>query len=108
MEGTKKKNCMFMFILVCASLYIKKCYFISQELAELAMGTYKHIGRIRSARMIGRDLAEFYLQLGEMPKAAVFLADALKTFEEENWRHLAMQTHLELADCYREMNDKER
>lgn len=72
------------------------------------MGTYKHIGRIRSARMIGRDLAEFYLQLGEMQKAAVFLADALKTFEEENWGHLAMQTHLELADCYREMNDKER
>jgi len=99
---------MFMFILVCAYLYIKKHHFISQELAELAMGTYKHIGRIRSARMIGLDLVEFYLQLGEMQKAAVFLADALKTFEEENWRHLAMQTHLELADCYREMNDKER
>ena len=72
------------------------------------MGTYKHIGRIRSARMIGRDLAAFYLQLGEMQKAVVFLADALKTFEEEKWRHLAIQTHLELVNCYREMNDKER
>ncbi|XP_021932391.1 trafficking protein particle complex subunit 10 isoform X2 [Zootermopsis nevadensis] len=78
------------------------------ELAELAMGTFKHIGRIRSARMIGRDLAAFYLQLGEMQKAAVFLTDALKTFEEENWRQLAIETQLELADCYRKMDDKER
>ncbi|XP_069695323.1 trafficking protein particle complex subunit 10 isoform X2 [Periplaneta americana] len=78
------------------------------ELAELAMGTYKHIGRIRSARMIGRDLAAFYQQLGEMQKAAVFLTDALKTFEEENWRSLAIQTQLELADCYQKMADKER
>ena len=85
---------MFMFILACASLYIKKHYFISHELAELAMGTYKKIGRIQSARMTGRDLAEFYLQLGEMQKAAVFLADGLKSFEEENWRCLAMLTHL--------------
>jgi hypothetical protein len=58
--------------------------------------------------MIGRDLAEFYLQLDEEQKAVVFLADVLKTFNEENWRHLTMQTHLELADCYREMNEKER
>lgn len=78
------------------------------ELAELAMGTYKHIGRIRSARVIGRDLAAFYLQLGEMQKAAVFLTDVLKTFEEETWRHLAVQTQLELADCYRKMDDKTR
>jgi hypothetical protein len=72
------------------------------------MGTYKHIGRIRSARLIGRDLAAFYLQLGEMQKAAVFLSDALKTFEEENWGHLAIQMQLELADCYRKMDDKKR
>lgn len=72
------------------------------------MGTYKHIGRIRSARVIGRDLAAFYLQLGEMQKAAMFLADALKTFEEENWRHLALQTQFELAECYRKMGDKKR
>jgi hypothetical protein len=83
-------------------------YLVSQELAELAMGTYKHIGRIRSARMIGRDLAAFYLQLGELQKAAVFLTDALKTFEEENWRQLAIATQIELADCYRKMDDKER
>lgn len=31
------------------------------EMSELAMGTYKHIGRIRSARLIGIDLAHFYM-----------------------------------------------
>jgi hypothetical protein len=43
-----------------------------------------------------------------MQKAVVFLTDALKTFEEENWRHLAIQMQLELADCYRKMDDKKR
>ena len=44
------------------------CYLLSeegggvvQELSELAMGTYKHIGRMRSARKIGKDLADFYM-----------------------------------------------
>ncbi|XP_067013704.2 trafficking protein particle complex subunit 10 [Anabrus simplex] len=78
------------------------------ELAELAMGTYKHIGRIRSARLIGLDLAAFYQQLGEPHKAVVFLTDALKTFEEENWRRLSVSTQVDIAGCYKKMNDKEK
>lgn len=31
------------------------------EITELTMGTYKHIGYIRSARLIGKELAELYL-----------------------------------------------
>nr|CAD7438798.1 unnamed protein product [Timema bartmani] len=78
------------------------------ELAELAMGTYKHIGRIRSARLVGRELAQFYLLLGERNKAAAFLSDSLKTYEEEGWRDLALKTQLELADCCDKMGDTER
>nr|CAD7265179.1 unnamed protein product [Timema shepardi] len=78
------------------------------ELAELAMGTYKHIGRIRSARLVGRELAQFYLLLGERNKAAAFLSDSLKTYEEEGWRDLALRTQLELADCCDKMGDTER
>ena len=37
-----------------------------QELSETAISTYKHIGRIRSARLVGIDLAKFYLQLGQV------------------------------------------
>ena len=31
------------------------------EITELTMGTYKHIGYIRSARLIGKELSELYL-----------------------------------------------
>ena len=36
------------------------------ELTESAISTYKHIGRIRSARMVGLELAKFYLELGQV------------------------------------------
>lgn len=72
------------------------------------MGTFKHIGRIRSARSVGRELASFYMMLQEPQKAAVFLSDALKTYEEEDWRDLVSQTQLELANCYRAMGDSAR
>ncbi len=41
----------------------------TQELSELAMGTYKHIGRMRSARLIGKDLADFYMFVSCMIEA---------------------------------------
>lgn len=78
------------------------------EHAELAMGTYKHIGRIRSARLIGKDLANFYTELGENQKAVAFLSDALQTYTDEGWLNLAAQTQLELAECYKRMDDVER
>jgi hypothetical protein len=31
------------------------------EISELTMGTYKHIGRMRFARLIGKELAQLYL-----------------------------------------------
>lgn len=78
------------------------------EHAELAMGTYKHVGRIRSARLIGKELARFYSELGEYQKAAAFLSDALKTYLDEDWLRLAAQTRLELAQCYKRMDDVEK
>lgn len=78
------------------------------EHAELAMGTYKHVGRIRSARFIGKELARFYGDLGENQKAVAFLTDALKTYLDEGWDQLAAQTRLELAQCYKRMDDVER
>lgn len=78
------------------------------ELSELAMGTYKHVGRLRSARLVGRELASFYQLLGETQKAAAFLGDALKTFEQENWNELAAQTQLELSTCHLQAGDIRR
>lgn len=78
------------------------------ELSEVAISTYKHIGRIRSARLIGRDLANFYMAQGEPQKAATFLTDQLTVFLEEGWQLLATQTQLQLAECYLATSDLER
>lgn len=69
------------------------------------MGTYKHIGRLRSARLVGRDVASFYMLQGETQKAAAFLGDLLRTFEEDGWNELAAQTHCELAQCHKKAGD---
>lgn len=78
------------------------------ELSEVAISTYKHIGRIRSARLIGKDLATFYMAQGEPQKAATFLTDQLTMFLEERWMLLAASTQLTLATCYQATLDSER
>ncbi|KAF7262889.1 SIDL trafficking protein particle complex subunit 10 isoform X2 [Rhynchophorus ferrugineus] len=75
------------------------------ELAELAMGTYKHVGRIRMARLVGQEVASFYLLLGETQKAAAFLGDALRTFENDGWQELAAQIQINLAECHKRAKD---
>lgn len=75
------------------------------ELAELAMGTYKHVGRLRMARLVGKEVATFYLLLGETQKSAASLGDALRTFENDGWHELAAQTLLGLADCHKKASD---
>lgn len=77
-----------------------------QELSELAISTYKHVSRLRSARLVGLDLGNFYCSLSEPNKAVVFFTDLLRELKTENWTYLASQTLLELASCYRKMNDR--
>lgn len=78
------------------------------DLSEVAISTYKHIGRIRSARLIGRDLATFYMKLGEPQKAATFLSDQLNTFLEEGWPSLITHTQKELNTCYLSTGDTDK
>ena len=78
------------------------------EMCEIAISSFKHIGRLRSARLIGRDMATFYIQLGEVNKAASFLVEALKSFQQESWHLLSLRTMLDLAGCYERMEDEER
>lgn len=75
------------------------------ELSELAISTYKHVSRLRSARLAGLDLGNFYCTLSEPNKAVTFFTDLLRELKSENWNYLASQTLLELASCYRKMND---
>lgn len=64
--------------------------------------------KFRFARLIGRDLAAFYSELGETSKAVVFLMDALRSYEEQGWKELAAQTRLELVAAAKKMNDMDR
>uniref|UniRef100_A0A1A9UF37 Trafficking protein particle complex subunit 10 n=1 Tax=Glossina austeni TaxID=7395 RepID=A0A1A9UF37_GLOAU len=75
------------------------------ELAELAISTYKHVLRLRSARLVGLDLGNFYCSLNEPHKAVGFFTDLLRELKAENWSTLSSQTLLELANCYRKMGD---
>jgi len=75
------------------------------ELSELAISTYKHVSRLRSARLVGLDLGNFYCALDEPQKAIVFFTDLLRELKAETWNALASQTLLELANCYKKMND---
>lgn len=76
------------------------------ELSELAISTYKHVSRLRSARLVGLDLGNFYCALNQPQKAVVFFTDLLRELKAESWNYLASQTLLELAGCYRKMGDR--
>ncbi|PIK40554.1 hypothetical protein BSL78_22598 [Apostichopus japonicus] len=78
------------------------------ELSELAMGNYKHIGRLRSVALIGRELAQFYQMKGDHQKAEMFLEDALRLYEKEGWRTLICDTRQELAESQKELTDLEK
>lgn len=75
------------------------------ELCELTISTNKHVSRLRSARLIGLDLGNFYCNLSEPNKAVGFFTDLMRELKRENWLYLASQTLLELANCYRKMDD---
>ncbi|CAG0883335.1 unnamed protein product [Darwinula stevensoni] len=78
------------------------------ELCELAMGTFKHIGHMRTARLLGRDISTFYLKLDEPHKALSFLLDGLKMYSEEDWPTLRCQTLEDIAQCCIVLQDWDR
>ncbi|XP_014773822.1 trafficking protein particle complex subunit 10 [Octopus bimaculoides] len=75
------------------------------DLSELAMGTYKHIGRMRSARIIGQDVAEFYMKQESPQKAEGFLLDAMKMYKQEGWDILSDGIAVLLAQCQKKLSN---
>ncbi|KAJ6215652.1 hypothetical protein RDWZM_010152 [Blomia tropicalis] len=69
------------------------------EVTELTMGTYKHIGHIRSARLIGKELSELYLKLNKPQQALPFLLDLYNLFQAEQWPMLRIDASKLLAQC---------
>ncbi|XP_050441422.1 trafficking protein particle complex subunit 10 [Adelges cooleyi] len=76
------------------------------EVAELAISTYKHNKLMRCAHsLVGLELAQFYTLSGDTTKRTMFLVKALKLFEQDNWRLLAVQTNLELVKCFKKIGN---
>lgn len=75
-----------------------------KELCELAISTYKHISRLRSARLVGMDLGNFYCALNEPQQAIPFFTDQMRELKAEGWNFLASQSLLELASCNKKDN----
>lgn len=78
------------------------------ELLEQAMGTFKHIGRYRCARLITKDLALFYMRMGHPEKAENYLSEAVKSYHQEGWSQLSEGTRLDLARCQDKLKIKHK
>lgn len=73
------------------------------EITELTMGTYKHIGHIRCARSIGKQLAELNLKLNKPQQALPFLLDLYHMFQMEHWSILKLEACRLLAQCLEQL-----
>ncbi|XP_053242829.1 trafficking protein particle complex subunit 10 [Podarcis raffonei] len=77
------------------------------DLSHATIEMYKNIGRSRSAKLVGKDLAEFYMKKKSPQKAEVYLQGALKTYLAEGWALLITHTRKQLAECQKHLGQVE-
>ncbi|KAH1187193.1 trafficking protein particle complex subunit 10 [Mauremys mutica] len=77
------------------------------DLSHATIEMYTNIGRIRSAKLVGKDLAEFYMRKKGPQKAEVYLQGALKTYLAEGWALLITHTRKQLAECQKHLGQIE-
>ncbi|XP_052424388.1 trafficking protein particle complex subunit 10 [Carassius gibelio] len=73
------------------------------ELSHAAMEMYRAIGRLRSARLVGKSLAEFYMRKGDPQSAEDFLLDSLKSYVSESWSLPITHTRKQIAECQKQL-----
>ncbi|XP_078142338.1 trafficking protein particle complex subunit 10 [Centroberyx gerrardi] len=69
------------------------------ELSHAAMEMYRAISRLRSARLVGKSLAEFYMRKGDPERAEGFLQEALRSYVSEGWSLPVTNTRIQIAEC---------
>ncbi|XP_051937944.1 trafficking protein particle complex subunit 10 [Hippocampus zosterae] len=69
------------------------------ELCQAAMEMYRAIGRLRSARLLGKSLAEFYMSKGQPERAEALLAEALRSYVSEGWSFPVTHTRKQMGEC---------
>ncbi|KAG8136465.1 hypothetical protein E2320_005042, partial [Naja naja] len=77
------------------------------DLSHATIEMYKNIGRNRSAKLVGKDLAEFYMKKKIPQKAEIYLQGALKTYLAEGWALLITHTRKQLAECQKHLGQIE-
>lgn len=77
------------------------------ELSHATIEMYTSIGRMRSTRLVGKDLAEFYMRKKGPQKAEAYLQGALKTYLAEGWALLITHTRKQLAECQKQLGQTE-
>lgn len=74
------------------------------ELSHAAMEMYRAIGRLRSARLVGKSLAEFYMGKGDPQSAENFLQESLKSYVSESWSLPITHTRKQMAECQKQLH----
>ncbi|XP_062868707.1 trafficking protein particle complex subunit 10 [Trichomycterus rosablanca] len=77
------------------------------ELSHAALEMYRAIGRLRSARLVGKSLAEFYMRKGDAQTAKTFLQDSLKSYTTEGWSLPLTHTRKQIAECLKQLQQTE-
>uniref|UniRef100_A0A8B9JEH0 Trafficking protein particle complex 10 n=1 Tax=Astyanax mexicanus TaxID=7994 RepID=A0A8B9JEH0_ASTMX len=77
------------------------------ELSHAALEMYRAIGRMRSARLVGKSLAEFYMRKGDAQTAQTFLLDSLKSYTSEGWSLPVTHTRKQIAECQKQLQQTE-
>uniref|UniRef100_A0A673ZDQ1 Trafficking protein particle complex subunit 10 n=1 Tax=Salmo trutta TaxID=8032 RepID=A0A673ZDQ1_SALTR len=77
------------------------------ELSHAAMEMYRAIGRMRSSRLIGKSLAEFYMKKGDPERAEGFLDDSLRSYVAEGWSLQVTHTRKQMAECQKLLQQTE-
>uniref|UniRef100_A0A8C5MWF2 Trafficking protein particle complex subunit 10 n=1 Tax=Leptobrachium leishanense TaxID=445787 RepID=A0A8C5MWF2_9ANUR len=77
------------------------------DLAHTTIEMYNGIGRSRSAKLVGKDLADFYTRKSVPQKAEPFLQGALRMYQSEGWALPLTHTRKQLAECQRQLHQTE-
>ncbi|XP_004594143.2 trafficking protein particle complex subunit 10 isoform X1 [Ochotona princeps] len=77
------------------------------DLSHATIEMYTSIGRIRSAKLVGKDLAEFYMRKKSPQKAEPYLQGALKNYLAEGWALPVTHTRKQLAECQKHLGQVE-
>ncbi|XP_006876848.1 PREDICTED: trafficking protein particle complex subunit 10 [Chrysochloris asiatica] len=77
------------------------------DLSHATIEMYTSIGRIRSAKFVGKDLAEFYMRKKSPQKAELYLQGALKNYLAEGWPLPITHTRKQLAECQKHLGQME-